>query len=539
MFYPAQVRGSEPASELRVRTALAKLDDDWRVFHSVVWQAVRGGSQADGEADFVLLHPKGGLAILEVKGGRIEVRNGQWQSTDRNGVAHRIKDPFRQAKDSKYALIRYLEQLQPKLAHIPRVCHGVVFPDVVLNHAIGLFPSEVTWDQKALQAPGLALETLLTHWGQADGQRLSAHDLEEITNRLAPTLTVTLSLRDALKAAQSELTRLTRRQMDVLHMLRANRRCVVRGGAGTGKSLLAVEKARQVAAAGGRVLLVCYNGPLRDRLASECQTFTGVELATFHSLCRSRSMRAGIPMPPNPDDKWWDSEAAQGLVSWAETNPQERFDAILVDEAQDFAVHWISSLRAALRDASSLMYIFIDQHQQIYLRGNSIPTDWPVVDLDINCRNTLPIAKSVARVFVDPEPAEGIDGPDPVFIECNDLDEVSIVQEEVDKLIVDEGVSPSRITVLSDRHETIRRLTTMLAGGFPFVQPGKRGIAVETIHRFKGLEAEIVVVALSSSLFNERHTAQALLYVGLSRARAMLIVVGPPNIRSIMGSADR
>ncbi|MBF3745682.1 NERD domain-containing protein [Burkholderia pseudomallei] len=100
---PTNPPSRTPRSEMKVREALARVDDIV-VLHSVAWQGVRRGKQADGEADFIVLVPMKGIAILEVKGGTIEVASGRWYSTDREGIQHGIKNPFEQAKDSKYAL---------------------------------------------------------------------------------------------------------------------------------------------------------------------------------------------------------------------------------------------------------------------------------------------------------------------------------------------------------------------------------------------------------------------------------------------------
>lgn len=72
-------------SEHRVATALRRLPDDWIIFHHVSWQSRRSGRQGDGEADFVVLHPKRGLLVLEVKGGGIEIHDGRWSTIDRRG----------------------------------------------------------------------------------------------------------------------------------------------------------------------------------------------------------------------------------------------------------------------------------------------------------------------------------------------------------------------------------------------------------------------------------------------------------------------
>src|SRR5688572_25194660 len=137
ILFPPQPHEGSPASELKVRAVLASLDDDWRVFHSVAWQSVRAGREGDGEADFVLLHPRRGLVVLEVKGGEIRIENGMWNSVNRaTRVVNRIKNPFEQAKASKYALLRHLEDVFSSRFEAS-VVHGAVLPDVTVDEFAG------------------------------------------------------------------------------------------------------------------------------------------------------------------------------------------------------------------------------------------------------------------------------------------------------------------------------------------------------------------------------------------------------------------
>ncbi len=150
-FIPTSIPSTAPDSEKRVWNAFKHLDEDWTVFHSVVWQSRRAGRQGDGETDFLLLHPKKGIIVLEVKGGRIEVDNGRWVTIDRHDRRHDIKNPFEQAIASKYALIRYIEDLA--LDCFVPVCHGVVFPNVSHNGQIGTYgPRPIIFDGNDLSS---------------------------------------------------------------------------------------------------------------------------------------------------------------------------------------------------------------------------------------------------------------------------------------------------------------------------------------------------------------------------------------------------
>ena len=74
-FYPNAQSVSVPQSERRVFEALKKLSDDWLVVHGLRFVTPARGKRSprNGEADFVLIHPRYGLIVLEAKGGRYEV----------------------------------------------------------------------------------------------------------------------------------------------------------------------------------------------------------------------------------------------------------------------------------------------------------------------------------------------------------------------------------------------------------------------------------------------------------------------------------
>jgi hypothetical protein len=151
------------------------------------------------------------------------------------------------------------------------------------------------------------------------------------------------------------------------------------------------------------------------------------------------------------------------------------------------------------------------------------------MELDLNCRNTLPIARRVAACFRDPPPREGATGPEPSLVEADEGLLVSVVHDLVRSLLVDEHLDPRRIVVLTNQRRTVQQLRQMSVGTTTFVEPGASGLFTDTIHRFKGLDAETVVLALSGrpgDVAGEKNVDRALAYVGASRARSALFVVG-------------
>src|SRR5436309_15730146 len=94
IFHPPSPPSRSNPAELKVRSAFSALDDQWHVCHQIWWQGPRRGLQADGQADFVLIHPAHGLIVLEVKSGELGLASGSWFTIGRDRVKRNIDDPF-------------------------------------------------------------------------------------------------------------------------------------------------------------------------------------------------------------------------------------------------------------------------------------------------------------------------------------------------------------------------------------------------------------------------------------------------------------
>lgn len=524
IFYPCKALPNSPKSEIKVREHLS-IAEDLIVFHSVVWQSRRGGKQADGEADFVVLAPDLGILVLEVKGGGIEVINGTWFSTGHDGIRHPIKNPFDQAKDSKYALFNFFKAVDPTLTRYP-IVHAVVFPDIEVTQLLGLnAPRDIVVDRVDLARPMEAIERIFRHWERKRALPKSA--VQRIVEHLAPTIRVRRLLRDAVGDAVQALLDLTTEQMVVLQAIRRVKRAMILGGAGTGKTVLAVEKSRQLASAGFRVLLLCYNALLKQHLASTLHG-TSVDVETFHSLVLREARRAKSKTPVNPTREWYETEAPRILGEAAACNGTQ-YDAVLVDEAQDFALEWLSVTQSLVAD-DGLLYLFADSHQDLYRRGWSIPEGLVELELTVNCRNTRQIARRVASIFGDHLHDRLVDGPEPRFLEVgHPKDLVPYVIRLVESIVLEDKIDPTQLIVLTDSTSVVSELRSTGVVGYLFTTLDGHGIPVETVYRFKGLERDVVVLALSDVATIE--DLRAVAYVGLSRAKVGLYVVASRKIK--------
>jgi hypothetical protein len=476
-MYPQRLPDDASASERPVFAALEQLPDSWRVFYSVAWQSRRNGRQGDGEADFVLLHPKHGLIVIEAKGGSITIRDGQWFTSNRGG-AHPI-DPFEQAVSSKHALVRYLRESIPEL---PRIAagHAVWFPKVKVSGDLSAeAPDALVLDRTDLNRSAAAINDVVNHWNLHTS--IDEQSLEAITARLAPTVTIRHTLADDVADVEARQVELTERQRRALAGLSRARRVLVYGGAGTGKTVLAEERARRLSADGFRVVLTCFNRPLGDALAEEFADNALVTAGSFHHLANQWITDAGLDFPDDVSDGFWDDPAGELLLE-AFTVGDFAADAIIIDEGQDFDDSWFVALEGALEPPDDgLFLVFADPHQAIYRDGWEPPIDAVEYHLDLNCRNTNQIAAVVARIYGDDLPSLGTDGPEPQFVPVESPEGVDKALRGVLHELVNEGnLTTDDVVILTQRRDMRDRLIGQMPAGLPLETIGDRatGIAV-------------------------------------------------------------
>jgi hypothetical protein len=339
-------------------------------------------------------------------------------------------------------------------------------------------------------------------------------------------VTVRRLLRDVVRDIEEELLELTAEQIKAFDCVRRNRKLLTLGGAGTGKTILAVERARQLSNAGNSVLLVCFNRPLRDRLRLALRG-TSVDVQTFHSLCISVFDKVKVDYPPVQDSAWWGAKAAEQLVDvWGS---RESFDAIVVE-------NWLDALECLLSSRDDSVHaIYGDAHQTLWQRGWQqwmARHDWPRFDLFKNCRNSAPIWRRVAMVFGDDGDIPGASGAEPVFHRLDVRREgVSPVVALVERAIREEGLLPSQIGVIASNRDIVEKVLQSMAGDIPFGSldsPAGNFPIVDTIHRFKGLEASFVVAVFGPEVGDGSEPGvQELKYVAYSRPTAVLHVFSP------------
>jgi superfamily I DNA and RNA helicase len=325
---------------------------------------------------------------------------------------------------------------------------------------------------------------------------------------------------------------LTQQQFHILRSIESIQRVAVAGAAGTGKTVLAIEEARGCAGAGMRTLYTCYNRPLAGHVRARIRGIEGIDAFNFHELCVRFSGIAGIPVPHTvPDDLLFNKVYPEILVQALDLHPELRYDAIIIDEGQDFEPLWWSALDLALSPAGpGILRVFFDSNQRVYSAAGGLPADVKLTPIRLtrNLRNTHRIHDIVQRYY-NGYAIEAI-GPEGIATEWIKADEIVAIRGQlsnrVSALIRQEKVLPEDITVLIE-HDGIKEMVAgnKSIGKYAHISCDKSrpgAIIVDTIRRFKGLESLVVVLIVTPSLIRN----DELMYVATSRARAHLIMIG-------------
>lgn len=529
-------------AEVDVYNALKKtLPDGFYVFYNCRWlDPHQKNNKNDGEADFVIAHEKFGYIVLEVKGGVIsrDEKSQQWYSKDTRNEFHEIKDPIKQALDSKYFI---LEKLKNSLGNIGfiRAKHAVVFPGSgrpKSNSDLGAdMPLDIFMFGEDIPNLGAKVfKTLLSDPSGADTKYapLGKTGIDELIKLFSQGFSFDPSLRSKIKSCEFKILEITEQQKKILKQTESNRRMRISGGAGTGKTSLAIDRVKTLAQSGQSVLFLCFNIPLCKYLKRELEGLENIHVYTYHQFCLKAAKEANIILLDKASDKEFWEEVPYVLLDALEKNPDMRYDAIVIDEGQDFDNEWFESLGGCLKDyENGFFYIFYDDNQRIYNQHTDglqkiTKASWGLFE---NVRNSKPIFTGSSAFYQgDTLESLGPDGLDIEWIEDEQQQRDKKLEKALNRLIITEGIAASEIAVLTA--ESYKKYENFSMGKYKFCKADDINsdyVVLDSIRRFKGLEKEVVIlIDLNVAL---RKKELQLLYVGFSRARSLLIVIDDPE----------
>jgi ATP:corrinoid adenosyltransferase len=492
----------------------------------------------------VVIVPNKGFVCLEVKSAKKYqlTGNGKWQRYDElsNGWVNYSRSPWVQVTTNKHALVNILQKRCGCRSLPCGYGAAVLFPRATMHGKLpaGEDNPVMVIDSRGIDQLAQTIMDILDRWWKGEGKT------GEIKQHLCPRgAQFCSSLSLDIQQQNSKLIRLTDRQFRIIQGLRRNKMIQVLGGAGTGKTLIGLELAKEAIREGQRVLFLCFSRKLSSWIASNIQE--KLFLATnFHGLARKYATAASIKWPGNPDDTFWKEGVSELLLEAIYSlGRKSKFDTIIVDETQDFIGEWLIPT-TELWNESGKFIMFGDENQAVF--GGQVFEHKQVVKfvLQDNCRNTKQVAilcnkilKS-AGVDVDQESVNFLpEGNTPrLFRWESSGDRKSEAMAQIQQW-KSEKLSFNQVVVLSPWQEKnclgIGQEDKTI-DGIPFTRnldTWRKGKAClfETIKGFKGLEADAVILVDLTEI-NTGFTLQDA-YIACSRAKHELLII-PANIEA-------
>ena len=577
---PDRLPSGASAGERRVFALLQELPEDVIVYYEPVL--------AERYPDFIVVIPSIGLLLVDVRGwypGAIERADDEEVVTTVRGHREVHPHPIRQARDYKLRLVAVAKrhhETSMLLEHSGPHEGKFVFPFghvAILNNCTReqlvergishVFPPGRVFARDEFDAVASAadsLDRLMTGfdpWWPFDP--LTGRGIAAVRAIIHPEIVLSPSAEETATGADGErgsLQVLDVRQERNAHLVGEGHR-IVYGVAGSGKTVILVARARLVAEdPARRVLILCYNRMLAAHFQGLFGATRNVTCLNFHQWAVQKN---GIAFDRNEDEEAFGGRLLQRLERGA--GEAHRYDAVFIDEAQDFPQSWFQCARLALKEPDDGDLLIVgDGSQSLYRRRSFTWAQAGVnavgrtanrrLDLDRNYRNTREILK-VAAAFVEggaqgdpearlqiirPDPgAAARSGPPPEMLAGSEVeDEVRLAVDRIGAWLED-GLRPSDIAVLFRANANpsgwVRDLAVLLSARTAVHWPGDgfknpSGVRIATMHAAKGLQWRAVVVMRADTVpfaadrdadpDEQERLERGLMYVAMTRAEERL-----------------
>lgn len=522
-------------AELRTLDSLrTDLPSEYTVFHSVHWSRDAAYQTTFGEADFIVVNQSGEVVVIEQKSGALdESADGliKLYSDGQKNVASQIHRTLNSIRD----------QFKRQSGHDIGLDYLIYCPDYRLRdlNAVGLNASRIV-DTRDASRFADRIRSILAPGTPSDyGKRV----LRFFENRfhLVPDIHAHVT------AGEREMIRLSGGLADTLSAIEMKPlKLRVRGTAGCGKSVVAGRFADNTAAVGKRVLLVCFNRPLAERFKTNVPQ--GAQVNTFYGFMDrfliSRGHKLAYERMGEPNF-WVD---VQERVIGEEIGPEWKYDALIVDEGQDFEPQWSEILRLFLKADADLLWLE-DLDQSIRPDRTNNSTSEPACErlsphfIGFHTRANYRSPETIARYIQRALPFD--------FIPCNPLPglgvgvtmykEASEQSKRVAAIVtglIRTGFRHSDIVILS-MHGLSRATFAheKRVGNFTLSRPTgaydllgnqlfENGqLRFDTVYRFKGQQAPAIILTDVDPNQDRLDHAQRLLFTAMTRATVRLELI--------------
>lgn len=557
---------------------LAKLADDY-----LCWYDVPVGHR-QLHPDFIVLHPRRGLIVLEVTDWKAENLRAITRSEAVLLTAEGeqpMPNPLAQARQYAHALVDMLERdarltfSSGKLRGRLRFpwTYGVVLSDISRRQFEAAGLGEVLEPRRVICQDEMTESVTAEDFRQRLGDmfhlggygHLSVTQIDRIRWHLFPDLrlpSTRIGLFDEAEATSPDLPRVLDLQQEQLARSLGGGHRVIHGVAGSGKTLILGHRAEHLARACAKpILVLCYNKTLARRLERWMQVrgvADRVHIGTFHAWCHRQLTVHHVGLPAADEGDYFDAlvqrviEAVdRGLV------PRAQYDAVLIDEGHDFRPEWLALATQMVDPRTDALLVLYDDAQSIHatgrrrdfsLRSVGIHARGRTTFLRVNYRNTREILDYALRtahpILTPAEAAEdgvplltplsaGRQGEAPRLIRLPSLREEAIWLARQFKTAHQAGTAWHRMAVLYRHYEPVGQTVNSVfrLAGIPVtwkdaVRFGPRQDTVKLLpfHRSKGLEFPLVAIPGIGREDGGDEAELRLLYVALTRATERLLL---------------
>lgn len=530
--------------------------------------------------DFVLLHPHVGIAVYEVKDWNLDAldyfvkKNGRhhelWASKDGKDFRRERDNPVRKVERYREAIYNlYCPRLQAKKG-IAAVTGGVIFPYTDVERLKKLFGCFLPNGVKEGKSEYFTLAGIEDIENGRIGRILPAARYSS-SKLMRPELAADLRgwlVEPDFSREQREPLPMDAKQLRLAESRTKNGLRRIKGPAGSGKSLVLAARAAKLADEGKSVLVVTFNITLgrylRDltvRAIERRSSLSNVIFDHFHSWCKDVCWEVGWS---GQYEEVWSSNTTQNALetclpalaqSAAVEEGAPRYDAILVDEGQDYRPSWWQALRAFLHEDGEMLLV-ADSTQDIYgtakswtdeaMAGAGFAGSWATLSVSYRLPPaTIPIIRRFAETFLAdldlnlPEPQQGELHFAPCrlrWVQCEPDQATPVCLSEIMRLMhfTGDGHANADMTLLASDIDAGRQVTEALASHqvktvatfaedekerrrekFGFWM-GDARLKATTLHSFKGWESPLLVVDVRQAAGQD---SLALMYTGLTRLR--------------------
>jgi hypothetical protein len=546
---PSVYPGDTVIGERLVFNKLSSLADAdaWIAMHSLdIFGDIQSGQ---GEADFVVLIPGKGILVIEVKShSSVECVDGVWRL---NGKVV-DKPPHKQASNVMHALRKDLKAAGIDLYKVPTAfCVWLTGssrvslpPSPEFKQWMYLFADDLKGDVRR------ALLNIMDRWaehrsipiGSEANETATKPVLSEVARRLRPDILIRKTASQRMKELEESMASALEEQLQLMFLISGKKQiAIIPGIAGTGKTHIAIAEAKKSHQRGDRTLLICYNSILAEYLRRELEDYALVEVSTISKymldLC-------DLEFSSNHDQDWWTNQLpAMAQEAIVNTGGLDRFDALIVDEAQDLSFEgYLDVLDLSLVkgfSGSSVMFFGDFNYQGVYAPGQvslemlkkRIPDAIEFQPLSINCRNTKQIGDTVMQLIGDKSAYSSYrrkdDGKPPTLISLKDGEStLKHLREQLSRL--EKSFELENIVVLSSNRSKLLELLEKT--GLPLTELAlkKKGkLRWGTSQAFKGMEAAaVLLVEFEDGFAASRET----FYVAGTRATAEWVCIMPSRV---------